>query len=103
MRHDNALGLINKRLHQKSSDRQNGRQGSQAAGPILLVGGAGSGRTTGLHWLGWRLRLQGTFVLDISRSGDEIDHGAIEQIARLCETASLADSNDGPPGMRGDG
>jgi hypothetical protein len=46
----------------------------------------------GLHWLGWRLRLQGTFVLHVARSGDEIDHAAIEQIVRLCETRGVGAS-----------
>jgi hypothetical protein len=50
--YDQCLDLINKRLRQKQSDVQNARKGSPLSGPILLVGGAGSGRTIGLHWLG---------------------------------------------------
>ena len=90
--YNNALEHINRRLRQKPSDLPNGRKGPQSSGPILLVGGAGSGRTMGLHWLGWRLRLQGTFVLHVARSGDDTDHAAIEQIVRLCETRGVGAS-----------
>ena len=63
-----------------------GRQGNRRSdGPILLKGFPGSGRTTGLHWLGVRLRMEGWPVAHLSLPIDEPDPFAIEQIMRLAE------------------
>jgi hypothetical protein len=59
--------------------------GRRSEGPILLRGLPGSGRTTGLHWLGIRLREEGWPVAHLSSPIDEPDSFAIEQIMRLTE------------------
>lgn len=59
--------------------------GRRTEGPIWLKGLPGSGRTTGLHWLGIRLREEGWPVAHLSSPVDEPDTFAIEQIMRLTE------------------
>ena len=54
-------------------------------GPIILAGFPGSGRTTGLHWLGIRLRQEGWPVTHLAETTDEPDLFAIEQVVRLIE------------------
>ena len=57
----------------------------QSTGPIILAGFPGSGRTTGLHWLGVRLRQEGWPVVHLAEATDEPDLFAIEQVIRLTE------------------
>lgn len=61
------------------------RSSAQSKGPIILTGFPGSGRTTGLHWLGVRLRQEGWPVVHLAETTDEPDLFAIEQIIRLTE------------------
>ncbi len=58
---------------------------TQSTGPIILTGFPGSGRTTGLHWLGVHLRQEGWPVVHLAETTDEPDLFAIEQIIRLTE------------------
>ncbi len=62
-----------------------GRTPSGSAGPILLTGYPGSGRTTGLHWLGAEMRSAGWCVLYLATGDIEPDSAAIEQVVRLVE------------------
>lgn len=56
---------------------------TRSRGPVLLAGYPGSGRTTGLHWLGAELRATGWCVLYVASSDIEPDPAAIEQVVRL--------------------
>jgi len=60
-------------------------KGQPSNGPVILAGFPGSGRTTGLHWLGIRLRQDGWLVAHLAAVTDEPDLFAIEQVARLIE------------------
>ena len=61
------------------------RDRHDSSGPIVLAGLPGSGRTTGLHWIGLQLRQQGWLVAHLSATTDDPDLFAIEQVIRLIE------------------
>ena len=68
----------------RAAKRPNGTRKAEEA-PIFLAGPAASGRTVGLHWLGYQLRRRGLFVVHLFSSGGAIDNSAVEQIIRLAE------------------
>jgi hypothetical protein len=66
------------------SRRQGQKRGGENA-PIFLAGPPASGRTVGLLWLGYQLRRDGVFVVQLLPSGGMVDNAAVEQILRLAE------------------
>lgn len=68
-----------------SAPRRQGRARGGQNAPIFLAGPPASGRTIGLLWLGYQLRRDGVFVVQLLPSGGMIDNAAVEQILRLAE------------------
>ena len=78
----NLIGGSSLKRHNKT------RKAEEA--PIFLAGPAASGRTVGLHWLGYQLRRRGLFTVHLLSSEGSTDNSAIEQIIRLAESRGAA-------------
>lgn len=86
--YDKLLELVLERvgvLQGSQPRRQSKRRGGENA-PIYLAGPPASGRTVGLLWLGYHLRRNGIFVVQLLPSGGMVDNAAVEQILRLAES-----------------
>lgn len=77
-------------LGDRAPSRRHAQVQQGANAPIFLSGAPASGRTVGLLWLGYQLRREGVFVVQILPSGGMVDNAAIEQILRLAESRGAA-------------
>lgn len=70
----------------KRSKRNSKYKARHHDAPIFLAGPPASGRTVGLHWLGYELRKRKVFTIHLTTQGDTVDPFAIEKIVRLVES-----------------